>query len=409
MLPFILTGLAGIAIGIVAMRLMQGASANTPANTIITAAHDGTAADTPVISATPDGDAPDDADAATPDAAPPPAPQSYLSSRYQMLRGLPRNQMLLGGAALLTLVAVGALALRGDDTGSAASTAASSNAVSPGSVGMQAPAGTLDDVDTMVARLEARLAANPNDGEGFRTLGWSYQNTGHPDKAVTAYARAAALLPGRADVLSAYGEAMVSVANDVVSAGAKRQFEAALAIDRNEPRARYFIALHKSQNGQERAALDEWIAIASASPANLPWQADLRTRVERLAARLGVNVAGRLPAAVAPVVGAMPSGAPNGATVQGGGVGPTAGQMAAASALPASDQQAMINGMVGGLAARLAANPDDVEGWVRLIRSRMVLNDRAAAARDVATARRTFATQAEKLAAINRAAVEYGL
>ena len=105
----------------------------------------------------------------------------------------------------------------------------------------------------------------------------------------------------------------------------------------------------------------------------------------------------------------MPSGAPNGATVQGGGVGPTAGQMAAASALPASDQQAMINGMVGGLAARLAANPDDVEGWVRLIRSRMVLNDRAAAARDVATARRTFATQAEKLAAINRAAVEYGL
>ncbi|MEK6541500.1 MAG: hypothetical protein AABZ45_05195 [Pseudomonadota bacterium] len=400
MLPFILTGLAGIAIGIVAMRLMQGASANTPANTIITATHDGTSADMPVINAAPDGDAPD--------AAPPPAPQSYLSSRYQMLRGLPRNQMLLGGAALLTLFAVGALALRGDDIGSAASTAASSNAVSPGSVGMQAPAGTLDDVDTMVARLEARLAANPNDGEGFRTLGWSYQNTGHPDKAVTAYARAAALLPGRADVLSAYGEAMVSVANDSVSPNAKRQFEAALAIDRNEPRARFFIALHKSQNGQERAALDEWIAIANASPANLPWQADLRTRVERLAARLGVNVAGRLPAVVAPVAGAMP-GAPNSATVQGSGAGPTAGQMTAASALPASDQQAMINGMVGGLAARLAASPDDVEGWVRLIRSRMVLNDRAAAARDVATARRTFATQAEKLSAINRAAVEYGL
>lgn len=400
MLPFILTGLAGIAIGIVAMRLMQGASANTPANTIIAAAHDGTAADTPVISATPD-------DTAT-DAAPPPAPQSTLSSRLQMLRGLPRNQMLLGGAALLTLFAVGTLALRGEDTGSAASSAASSNAVSPGSVGMQTPAGTLDDVDTMVARLEARLAANPNDGEGFRTLGWSYQNTGHPDKAVTAYARAAALLPGRADILSAYGEAMVSVANDIVSSDAKRQFEAALAIDRAEPRARFFIALHKSQNGQERAALDEWIAIANASPANLPWQADLRTRVERLAARLGVNVAGSLPAAVAPVAGAMP-GAPSGATVQGGGAGPTAGQMAAASALPASDQQAMINGMVGGLAARLAANPDDVEGWVRLIRSRMVLNDRAAATRDVATARRTFATQADKLSAINRAAVEYGL
>lgn len=389
MLPFILTGLAGIAIGIVVMRLMQGPPASPNSATVPNEA----VAEIAIINAAPDGDAPDA------------APQSYLSSRYQMLRGLPRNQMLLGGAALLTLFAVGALALRGDDT---ASSTASSNAVSPGSVGIQAPAGTLDDVDTMVARLEARLAANPTDGEGFRTLGWSYQNTGHPDKAVTAYARAAALLPGRADVLSAYGEAMVSVANDIVSADAKRQFEAALAIDRNEPRARFFIALHKSQNGQERAALDEWIAIANASPANLPWQADLRTRVERLAARLGVNVAGRLPAAAAPVASAMPS-VPNGAMVQGGGAGPTAGQMAAASALPASDQQAMINGMVGGLATRLAANPDDVEGWVRLIRSRMVLNDRAAAARDVATARRTFATQADKLAAINRAAVEYGL
>lgn len=398
MLPFILTGLAGIAIGIVVMRLMQG----SPASADSAAVQDITVVNAPAIAASPDVDVLDAADDS------PPAAQSYLSSRYQMLRALPRNQMLLGGAALLTLFAVGALALRGDDTGSAASSAASSNAVSPGSVGMQAPAGTLDDVDTMVARLEARLAANPNDGEGFRTLGWSYQNTGHPDKAVTAYARAAALLPGRADVLSAYGEAMVSVANDSVSPDAKRQFEAALAIDRNEPRARFFIALHKSQNGQERAALDEWIAIAGASPANLPWQADLRTRVERLAARLGVNVAGRLPAVVAPVAGAMPSAA-NGATVQGGGAGPTAGQMTAASVLPASDQQAMINGMVGGLAARLAANPDDVEGWVRLIRSRMVLNDRAAAARDVASARRTFASQADKLSAINRAAIEYGL
>lgn len=398
MLPFILTGLAGIAIGIVVMRLMQG----SPASADSAAVQDITVVNAPAIAASPDVDVLDAADDS------PPAAQSYLSSRYQMLRALPRNQMLLGGAALLTLFAVGALALRGDDTGSAASSAASSNAVSPGSVGMQAPAGTLDDVDTMVARLEARLAANPNDGEGFRTLGWSYQNTGHPDKAVTAYARAAALLPGRADVLSAYGEAMVSVANDIVSSDAKRQFEAALAIDRGEPRARFFIALHKSQNGQERAALDEWIAIAGASPANLPWQADLRTRVERLAARLGVNVAGRLPAVVAPVAGAMP-GAADGATVQGGAAGPTAGQMAAASALPASDQQAMINGMVGGLAARLAANPDDVEGWVRLIRSRMALNDRAAAARDVASARRTFASQADKLSAINRAAIEYGL
>jgi cytochrome c-type biogenesis protein CcmH len=39
-----------------------------------------------------------------------------------------------------------------------------------------------------------------------------------------------------------------------------------------------------------------------------------------------------------------------------------------------------IRGMVDGLAARLAQNPDDVEGWVRLARARMVLGDPVASA-----------------------------
>ncbi len=48
--------------------------------------------------------------------------------------------------------------------------------------------------------------------------------------------------------------------------------------------------------------------------------------------------------------------------------------VAAVKALPADDQQAMIRGMVDNLAAKLAQSPRDSEGWLRLIRSRMVLN-----------------------------------
>ncbi len=48
--------------------------------------------------------------------------------------------------------------------------------------------------------------------------------------------------------------------------------------------------------------------------------------------------------------------------------------VAAVKALPADDQQAMIKGMVDNLAAKLAQSPRDSEGWIRLIRSRMVLN-----------------------------------
>jgi cytochrome c-type biogenesis protein CcmH len=44
-----------------------------------------------------------------------------------------------------------------------------------------------------------------------------------------------------------------------------------------------------------------------------------------------------------------------------------------AQTLPPGDQQAMIRGMVDGLAARLKENPDDREGWLRLGRSYAVL------------------------------------
>lgn len=71
--------------------------------------------------------------------------------------------------------------------------------------------------------------------------------------------------------------------------------------------------------------------------------------------------------------------------------GPTTEQVVAASAMPDADRQAMIQGMVDGLAARLATSPHDEEGWSKLIRSRVVLGDPGKAAEDLASARQAFA------------------
>lgn len=51
---------------------------------------------------------------------------------------------------------------------------------------------------------------------------------------------------------------------------------------------------------------------------------------------------------------------------------PASGADAIAQMSP-EDRAAMITAMVDGLAARLRENPEDVEGWVRLLRSRQVL------------------------------------
>jgi cytochrome c-type biogenesis protein CcmH len=53
--------------------------------------------------------------------------------------------------------------------------------------------------------------------------------------------------------------------------------------------------------------------------------------------------------------------------------GPTRDQVAAASSMSAGDRSAMIEGMVAKLDADLRKNPDNPEGWQRLVRSYMVL------------------------------------
>jgi cytochrome c-type biogenesis protein CcmH len=55
----------------------------------------------------------------------------------------------------------------------------------------------------MVDALAARLKDNPDDLEGWLRLGRSYTVLGERGLAADAYKRAAALAPGRADVLSA--------------------------------------------------------------------------------------------------------------------------------------------------------------------------------------------------------------
>jgi cytochrome c-type biogenesis protein CcmH len=63
--------------------------------------------------------------------------------------------------------------------------------------------------------------------------------------------------------------------------------------------------------------------------------------------------------------------------------------------------QADINAMVEGLAARLAEEPDDSEGWTRLIRSRIVLGDVQALLKDHQAMSQYYAAQPEVLERIN--------
>jgi cytochrome c-type biogenesis protein CcmH len=373
MVTLIFTGLAGVMFGIALMRVLRRAAAS------------------PVASPAPEATASEGSEETQP------SESKTLSAR---IAGTSLTQKILAGAGVVTLMTVGVVLTR---QGAGTSEISSNMSASTASAAPDAAA-KLDDVDTMIAKLEARLKDNPDDGEGFRMLGWSLTNTGKPDLALSAYRRALKLIPERADVQAGYGEALVLAAKDMVTPEAKSAFDRAIVIDPKEPRARFFQSLYKAQNGQERVALDEWIALANNQPADLPWQADVRQRIDALAAKLKVDISGRLQNAnVASAIAAPLAGASANAG------GPNAALMQAASALPPAQREAMISDMVEGLAKKLKANPSDIEGWGKLLRSRMVMGDAAKAAVDLKSAKAALASNPGGLAQINAIAKELSI
>jgi cytochrome c-type biogenesis protein CcmH len=83
--------------------------------------------------------------------------------------------------------------------------------------------------------------------------------------------------------------------------------------------------------------------------------------------------------------------------------------MQAAAGMPKGQQDMMIQGMVEGLEKKLVANPDNVNGWIMLLRSRMQLGETTKASNALTDARAAFAGDQQKLGTVNAAASELGV
>jgi cytochrome c-type biogenesis protein CcmH len=229
-------------------------------------------------------------------------------------------------------------------------------------------------VDTLIAQVEAHLERNPDDGRGWEVIAPVYLRLGRFDDAVKARRNALRLNGTTAEREAAFGEALVFAANGVVTAEAKAAFERAVALDANGVQARYFLGLAAEQDGDRTQAAATWRALIEAAPPDAPWIDLLRRALAR------VDRAG------------APGGSSGGASS-----GPSDEQVVASSQLAPEQRQAMIQGMVERLSERLHRDGADVEGWLRLVRSYMVLGQPDKARAAVVDARRALAGDAIKL------------
>ena len=315
------------------------------------------------------------------------------------------GRVALGLAAVVAVAATALYATLGrPELASSEATAAVGTAANPatGPAGPTGPDGAQpNDVNAMIVQLEARMKSTPNEPEGWRMLGWSYFQTGRYKESADAYGRAVKLLPSGPGYASAWGEALVQAAGGVVTPAAKQAFEQAKTLDIADARARYFLGVAKEQSGDRKGALDDWLALLAQAPADAPWAGELRRVIGVTAKDAGIDVTARLASIVPPAATAAPpvSVTPN----------PSADQVAAVKAMAPSDQQAMIRGMVDSLAAKLKTNPKDPDGWVRLMRARMVLGDAAGAGVAKRDALAALAGDAGGTATVKAAGVQLGI
>ena len=221
-----------------------------------------------------------------------------------------------------------------------------------------------------LAKVEAHLAASPDDGRGWEVVAPVYLRLGRHDDAVKAYAAALRLLGETGERVSAYGEALVAVARGVVGAQAREAFERAVALDPMNPTPHFYLARAAEQDGEYVVARTRYEAMLASAPAEAPWVALVRQQLANLDAR---------------------------------------DKAAAVAALPAVERETAVRGMVDRLATRLESGSGTPEDWQRLVRSYAVLGDRDKAAAALAKARAALAPDHTAMAGIEALAGDLAL
>lgn len=245
-----------------------------------------------------------------------------------------------------------------------------------------------DQVDAMVARVEERLRAAPEDGNGWDVIAPIYLRMERYGQAAEAFANANRLLGETPKRLAGFAQAEILANNGIVNKNAKLAAERLLSTEPGRVDARMWLALASEQDGQFDKALSEYRAILTVPQMSAAMKEAIEVRisaVEKLARGEVVPPPGpRLGPGTAP--GSAPE-------------------------VPSSpaDQQAMIEGMVARLASRLQTNGQDPAGWVQLMRSYTVLGRKADAAKALSDARRALSADAAALDQINSAAAEMGV
>ena len=252
---------------------------------------------------------------------------------------------------------------------------------------LPAPEAVAEGFPELMDRLRAAVKERPSDIQGLTLLVRNEARLGNFAAARRAQERLLAAKGAEvtASDLAAMIKTMVFSAGGYVSPEAEEHVLRLLARDPGNRTGRYFLGLLKVQVGRPDLAFPLWRDLLETSKANEPWVPVLRAGIVGVAAGAGVTYE-------PPVVR-----------------GPTAAEIEAAEDMEAEDREAMIRGMVEGLAARLAQEGGGPEEWAQLVQSLAVLGEEQRARNVYAEAKEAFGEDPAAMAVIRDAGARSGL
>ena len=229
-----------------------------------------------------------------------------------------------------------------------------------------------NDYPELIASLSRQMRQRPDDIQGWTLLARGYMAVGNPPEAMKAFREAVNLTKERLGavppaLLASYGEAVAQASNGVTKE-AEDIFREVLEQDPSDLMARYYVGLAQSTRGDRAGALEMWEGVLADAPPDAEWRGALVNQVAMLRAQM---VRG------------------DGAGGAGGAPNPVA--------------------MVAQLASRLEGNPNDLNGWLMLIRAYSVLGEKDKAAAALTKARTVFANETQAQDALAQAAKENAL
>ena len=156
-------------------------------------------------------------------------------------------------------------------------------------------------------------------------------------------------------IISMLAEALSRAADGQVTVPARALIKTVLESNPKEPRALFLSGLAAYQDGNNEIAINQWQTLLAVSSPNAPWVDLVQENMKRAAEAGGITL----------------DTAKNPTPLRASG--PDAEAIADAENMTKDEQNEMIASMVQRLRDRLADEPDDTDGWLRLARAYDVL------------------------------------